>query len=808
MSPLSLLRLLLLLLVYGLFLGLGGIYYVVAEFSSELPRNLAAALDYRPHRASRVYDRGGQLIGEFFLHKRILVPLERIPGHVQNAFVAAEDGRFWEHPGFDPVGITRAAITNFQSGRTRQGASTITQQITRMLMLSNQRTYERKIKELILSVRVERELSKAEILRLYLNHVYLGRGAYGVQAGAENYFGKNVEHLTAAEAALLAGLVQAPSRYAPSRNLDAARARQRYVLERMYSDGHLSRQQRDRGLAEPLGLVEHRTPLNRVSAPYFVEHIRRWASQEFDPDRVLFGGLHIHTTLDAGLQLSAEAAVRAGLIGLDRRIGFQGPVGHLDGDELDAFLRGPLRPYVQGQATVSAAATAQGLLPDVAYLGAITRLDGAAGARVSLGAVELPLQSGDARLVRQWRRPEPPAASAAAAEGSAEAPPPVVPAPAPGADVVRVGDLVPVSVLIGSDGPSAVRLAQTPDVEAALVALDPHTGDVLAMVGGYDYARSQFNRATQARRQIGSALKPFIYALALRGGMSHLDTVVDAPVAVPTAGGVWTPGNYDGRFAGRVTLRMALAKSLNTVSVRLVLRYGVDRLIELLRAVGMSSPLPEHVSISLGTPDLSPLEVAAGYSAFANGGKRTEPRFVTHVDDDDEHLLLDQRSALPSEQVITPQLAYLVTSLMTEVVESGTGRRAQSLGRPTAGKTGTSSNHRDAWFMGFTADLLCGVWVGRDDFTPIGAKATGGSAALPIWLQFMSAAHASRIPRPFPVPEDIWQVYADPVSGQPKPPGAARGTWIPMARGTVPSKFGVRVRPFADAPWSAFPAAP
>ncbi|GAB4563331.1 MAG: PBP1A family penicillin-binding protein [Haliangiales bacterium] len=783
------------LLLYGAFAALAGAYYVIDTFSRDLPRDLAAALDYRPNRVSRVFASSGEVIGEFYLQKRILVALERIPDHVQNAFIAAEDGRFWDHPGFDPIGIARAAITNLESGHTRQGASTITQQVTRMLLLSNERTYERKIKELILSTRVERELSKRDILRLYLNHVYLGRGAYGVQAGAEMYFGKDVAHLTTAEAALLAGLVQAPSRYAPSRNMPAARARQRYVVARMVADGYLTPADERQALAEVLALVGTETPLNRVSAPYFVEHVRRWATRTFDPGQVLHDGLRIHTTLDARLQRSAEAALRAGLVDLDRRIGWRGPLAHLDAAALAATAEAPPQPYDDGAPTADPsaliaagpAANSRAILPDIAYVGAIVDLPGSRGVVVRVGALEVPMDSGDARLIRDWR-------------GSDDEP--------GGGRRARIGDLLPVSVLIGADGPSAVRLAQAPEVQGALIALDPSTARVRAMVGGYDYERSQFNRAVQARRQIGSAIKPFIYALALDGGMGHLDFVTDAPVAVPTAGGVWTPSNYDGRYAGRVTLRTALAKSLNTVSVRLILRFGVDRLLDLLRRVGIQSDIPAHISIALGTPDLTLLEVSAAYGALANGGKRVDPVFVEWVEGGDGGILFDQRDQYPEVQVITPQLAFLITHLMTAVVQRGTARLAQALGWPTAGKTGTSTGHRDAWFIGFTADLLCGVWVGRDDFTPIGAKATGGGAALPIWLPFMQTAHAGRAPRSFRAPDDIWFVRANPSTGQRAPIGAAAGEWIPMRRGTMPRRFGATPKPFDQTRWSPFATAP
>lgn len=780
----SLLRIVLLVSIYGSFAAAAIAYYLITEVARDLPADLSAALDYRPNRASRVYSSNGELIGEFYLQKRILVSPEHIPDHVRNAFIAAEDGRFWKHPGFDLRGILRAALANYRSGATRQGASTITQQVTRMLMLSNERTYERKVKEIILSVRVERELSKAQILHLYLNHVYLGHGAYGVEAGAEVYFGKSVEHLTVAEAALLAGLVQAPSRYAPTHDFEAARRRQRYVLDRMHADGYLTTAERAQSLAEPLALISSDRPLNHVAAPYFVEHVRQWAVRRFDPGSVLHGGLRIHTTLDTRQQNAAEAALRAGLISLDRRIGFRGPIGHLDEGALAALSGSAPRPFTGSLADL-AQSSSHALLPDVAYVGAIERLPGASSAIVALGPVELPLEESDARQVRRWRGQD------QAHRGG-----------------VRIGDLIPVSVIFGAEGPAAVQLAQSPDVQGALVALEPDTGRIVAMVGGYDYAQSQFNRATQARRQIGSAIKPFIYALVLDGGMTHLDQVVDQPVTVHTAAGVWSPGNYDDRYHGAVTLRTALARSLNTVSVRLLMRFGVDRLIRLLHTLGVRSHIPEHISIALGTPDLTLIEATAAYGAFASGGKRVDPRFIDWVADGDGRILEDLRSRRPTEQVLSPQLAYLTTDLLRAVVHRGTGRAAQSLNRPAAGKTGTSTEHRDAWFIGFTADLVCGVWVGRDDFTPIGAKATGGSAALPVWVEFMEAAHARIPPHAFTPPEDVWFVRTDQHTGRLAPPGSGRAEWVPMTRGTIPARLGARPVPFGEVRRSPFHTRP
>ena len=775
----SVLRIIILLVVYGLFSAAGGLYFAIGTIGKELPADLSTALDYHPNRASLVYSSDGELIGEFFLHKRVPVLLERIPRHVQVAFVAAEDQRFFDHPGFDIVGIARAAYANYRSGATRQGASTITQQVVRMLMLSNRRSYLRKAKEVILSVRVERELSKPQILAIYLNHAYLGHGAYGVQAAAEVYFGKDVDHLTIAEGALLAGLVQAPSRYSPHRNLPAARARQEYVLGRMFSDGFITDAEHVTAIAEPIAIIDDDMPLNHVAAPYFVEHVRRWATQQFGNRRVLHAGLRIYTSLDNRMQRSAEAALRNGLESLDRRIGFRGPLGHLsDADELAAFTGGPARPHIAG---LEAAGLSGGdeLLPNIAYVGAVVDLPRKGGVVVALGPQTLPMEADDARRLLRWRSED--------------------------RRRIEVGDLLPARLASDRRGRPIVVLAQLPDVQAALIAIEPATGRVRAMVGGYDFIHSQFNRATQARRQIGSAMKPFIYAAAIDSGRTQLDVVADAPVAVPTASGVWAPKNYDNKYLGPVTLRTALARSLNTVSVRLLVSTGLQRVIEMMRALGITSPIPRHVSIALGTPDLSLLEVTAANAAFANGGLRVHPVFVEKVTSDGQ-IILDNSGKHPDEQVISPQLAYIIADLMETVVARGTGRRARALGRPAAGKTGTSTGHRDAWFIGYTPDLIAGAWVGRDDFTPIGARATGSSAALPIWLQFMRSAHPDTPPRPFTPPPDIIFVRADELTGAPRPPGAWRARLIPFARGTVPERFLASVAPSPFRGSAAFPA--
>lgn len=754
-------------MVWGAFAGAGAAYRAYMVLQPDVPSDLSAALDYHPRRATRVFSADGELIGEFFIEKRVVVPLERIPEHVQLAFIAAEDQRFWTHPGYDYLGIARAAWANYSGGATRQGASTITQQVARMLLLTHERTYVRKMKELILAVRLERQLTKRQLLHIYLNQVYLGRGAYGVQAAAEIYFGKDVEHLTVAEAAMLGGLPKAPGKFAPHLDWARARERQAYVVERMVAIGAITEDEGRAALAEPLGMVPQGRSLNAIAAPYFVEHVRQWAIQRYGHRGVFNGGLRIYTTVDMRKQLAAEVAVRDGLQALDRAIGFRGPVGHLDGDALAALVDGAPRAYVAG-ADPTAVGASGDMLDDVTYLGAVTEI-GTFGKRagqitIDAGPVELPLEAGDARTALRWRGDD-------------------------GARLVT-GDLIPVRLGVDRKGAEVFVLWQQPDVQAAFVSMDPVTGRVEAMVGGRDFSESQFNRVTQARRQAGSSFKPIIYAAALQRGYTHLTIVRDAPVAVPTASGVWRPGNFKAEYLGNMTLRTALAKSINTVSVRIVLDIGIDAVHDMARALGVTSPLPRNFTLSLGTGDVTLLELTSAYAVFPAGGRKVTPRFVDLVTTGDGVVLEDYRKRGQGEQVISPQLAYLMVDLMKTVVARGTGRKALDLGRPAGGKTGTSTEHRDAWFVGYTADHVAGVWVGRDDFSkPIGADATGGGAALPIWLQYMLAAHPDTPPREFPIPDDILFVRADELTGKPLGPSASSAVRVPFDRGTVPDAF-------------------
>ncbi|MGE0545565.1 MAG: penicillin-binding protein 1A [Kofleriaceae bacterium] len=783
----SALRILLLLVIYGASAAAASGYLAVRVINRELPKQMSELLDYQPYRKSVVMSSDGEEIGTFSIENRRIVALERMPPHVPAAFLSAEDRRFYKHQGFDAFGIARAAWRNFQSdGAIKQGGSTITQQIIKQTLLLGEeqigaldltpeqyererksQKYRRKLKELILAVRLERELTKAEILSIYLNHIYLGHGAYGVSAAASTYFGKEVEDLTAAEAAMLAGLVASPTKYAPHRNIELARERQRYVLRHMREDRYLSDAEYEAALTEPIALVEE-SDLNHLASPYFVEHVRQLATKRYGNHELFKGGLKFYSTLDTRMQAAAEAALRRGLEALDRRLGFRGPIGTVAQDQRGAWTNGPAHP-ISG-ATDDVSALADQVLPDQPYGAMVVELPRSGAVTVDLGPKRLPLTDTDAREVRAWRSDK----------GVA----------------VKLGDLLPVRLDATA---TAVQLAQRPELQGALVAIEPSTGRVRAMVGGYDWTASQFNRVTQAKRQVGSSIKPFIYAAALEAGKTPVDQMTDGPYSVSTATGVWTPANYDDKYMGTVTLMTALAYSLNTISVQLAVNVGLDRIIEIMRGFGISSPIPRHISISLGTPDLTLLEVATGYAGIASGGRKVTPRFFDLVTDTTGKVVEDLRNEPLGPQVISPEVAYVTTALMKGVVQRGTARFAQTIGRPAAGKTGTSANYRDVWFNGFTTDLLIGVWIGRDDSTPIGDKITGGGVAVPIWVEVMQKAHPATPVRDFPVPDNISFARVEPWGGSAAGP-SANAVWMPFVRGTMPGRLlsGATVRSFDD----------
>ena len=785
----SILRVIALLFLGGILEGGGIGWYAYREIEKDLPNRWGAITDYSPPKASRVFSAEGELIGEFFLEKRVVVPFDRIPQHVVQAFVAAEDNRFFEHAGVDPVGILRATIANVKAGRVVQGGSTITQQVAKLMLVGNEKKLIRKIREAMLAHKIESRLSKNQILTIYLNHVYLGHGAYGVQAAAEIYFGKDVQDLSVAEAAMIAGLPKAPTEDSPFSAFARAQERQRYVIGQMVENNFITAAQGDAARKEPIAIISRDVPLNHVAAPWFVEFIRKYVQGKY-ADRDLFhAGLRIETTLSMRQQRAAESAVRRGLEDLDRRLGFRGPVGHIDATARDRFLLGGPIPYLGMVSDVKSSFAKEAIPLDThhagsaqlekPYLGLIESLRGpgiggrkSKAIQIAIGGEYFTLVDEDAARIERWAERR--------------------------NNRISVGDEIPVKVITvevkKKKQVETVRmctLAQRPDVQAALIAVDPANGFLTAMVGGYDYNLSQFNRAVQARRQAGSSIKPYIYAAAVDKGYTEVTTVYDAPISVKTVAGWWSPHNYKAEFLGPVTLRTALAKSLNTVAVRLVEFVGVDKTIEMFRRFGLTSAIPRHPSIALGVPELSPMEAAYAQATFPAGGLEVKPVYITRMLDGDGAVIEDNTRVNLGERRrrIPDDTAYILVDLMKNVVQNGTGKKAKELGRPSAGKTGTSNDFKDNWYVGYTRDLLAVVWLGRDDFKTIGDDATGGTNACPMWLDFMQHGHPDTPVRDFTPPPSVVLVRATSDKGLPARPGTPNSVLIPFKRGTVPKDW-------------------
>jgi len=617
-----------------LLVGSSILYYVVLR---DLP-SIAALKEYRPSITTRVYADNNELIDEFYLENRKLIKSSEIPSVVIHAFLSAEDARFFEHRGFDIQSISRAFFKNLQAGRIVQGGSTITQQVAKALYLSPEKSYSRKIKEAVLAFKIDRSLPKREILNLYLNHIYLGHGAYGIEAASQVYFGKRTRDLNLSEASLLAGLPKAPSNYDPYADYDLARRRQSYVLTRMVEDGHITEEEKNQVLQTPLMLRSIR-PHDRVAA-YFIENIRRYIQGKYGSDALYREGLEVYTTLDLRAQQAARDAVERGLQELETR---QGYPGH--------------------------------------------------------------------------------------------------------------------------------------NVQGALLCMDARTGAIRAMVGGRDFKKSEFNRATQARRQPGSAFKPIIYTAAFDRGMTPATTMMDTPLAfTDNTGQVWRPQNYDEEFLGPVSLRTALVQSRNVVTIRLLQQIGIDYAIAYAANMGISSPLSRDLSLALGSSTVTLQELVRAYAVLASGGKAVEPFMIKKIVDRTGYIF--EEHPIKAEQAIDPRIAFLTTSVLQDAVERGTGQRVKGIGRPVAGKTGTTNEMRDAWFIGYTPSLVTGVWVGFDQQRSLGNQEVGGSAAAPIWLYCMEKALADTPVEDFPVPEGI--IFARRGGG---------GAPQPFIDGTAPQDF-------------------
>lgn len=768
------------------------------HFSRELP-SVEELRSYRPPQVTKVTCRGGATCAEFFTERRTWVDVKSLPPHVRDAFLAAEDADFYEHHGLDWLGIIRSGIKNLKPGGMKSGASTISQQTCRRLLLGTERTVSRKVREWILTPRMEAALTKDEILSLYVNTIYYGHSRYGVEEASLFYFGKHAKDLTVGEAAVIAGTVQSPHRINPLTNIVRAKKRQRYVLTQLWQKGFVKRELAEPELDKPI-VLGPRPP--QPVGQYYAEEVRKQLIAQFGEKTVMEGGLVVDIAMDPKLQLAAELAVRRGLEAVDRRQGYRGPVGAV---ELARFER--LRPLLtQRLAEAGKRRPEEVLVADLTALKDLTapseseldpyaepedvdldepiptedeKLARAIGVKTltetveTVGIVtEVDLEKNLAVIDTIGKEAELPFDAVKWARRRTETS--VGEAPKNIGAVVAVGELV--RVRLGKSLPASTRLeaslAQLPKVQGALLSIDPSSREVVAMVGGYDFATSAFNRATQAKRQPGSSFKPFLYAAAMETGRyTPITRVNDAPVQVrdPYTGKSWEPKNFEkAGFDGPITLRQALTRSKNTVSARLVEDLSVDTLIATARKAGIKAELPQSLTLCLGTGEVTMLEIANAYATLHSGGQRAEPIVIRSVSKRKEggqlQVLMQREAAF--EPAISPAIAFLTTSLMRSVVEEGTAVAVLELKRPAAGKTGTAQEYRDAWFTGYTRQFVASAWVGFDDHSPIGPLETGGKAALPIWLDYMKAAHQGLPEADFVAPEGVVQVKIDPVSGK------------------------------------------
>ncbi len=774
-------------------LGLSVGAYFAYLWSSNLPY-VGSVKDYQPPVITRIYSDDGRIIGRLWEEKRTVVPVSDFPKQLINAFVAAEDSRFFEHQGVDIQGIARAFLKNLSAGKVEQGGSTITQQVTKSLILKNvKKTYRRKVREAILSIQLEKSFSKEHILYLYLNQIYLGHGAYGVEAASQTYFHKPAKELTLAEAALLAGLPQAPARYSPVSHFDRAKARQKYVLTRMLEEGFITPAEQERALQSTLTI--YGKDVNTFErAPYFAEHVRRYLLDKYGRDLLYRGGLQAYTTLDLKMQEIGREALNKGLADLDKREGYRGPIKHLSTDEMKAYETRALKDLTTGNLKVGSVVE-----------GLVVKVDdkrGEVSVKLGKSLARLPLKK------MKWARK--PDKEVAYYESRVRKP----------SAVLTPGDVILVRLLEkydddGADGDERkagkepagftwlAALEQEPAAQAALVCLDARTGEVKAILGGRSFDESQFNRAIQSRRQPGSAFKPVIYSAALDQGMTPATIIMDAPyVSAPNeAGEVWKPKNYKEKFYGPTLIRTGLAKSRNVITVKILNKIGIDYAIDYARKMGIESELAPNLSLALGSSGVSLMELTRAYAVFANGGLLLKPFFIKRVVDRNGNIIEENQPV--TEPVISPETAFVMTDLLKAVVSEGTGWRVRALKRPVAGKTGTTNDLRDAWFMGYTPSLVTGVWVGYDDSREMGKGETGSRAASPIWLEFMQRVLEEKPVRDFDAPKGVVFANIDGETGQLASSHSKKKVFQAFKEGTEPKDYApspatAKVKPFSQ----------
>ncbi len=781
-------------------LGSSLLYY---HFTKDLPK-VSDMTDYHPPVMSEVYSDDGTKIGEFWQECRLVLPYDQIPRKVVDAFVASEDERFWDHRGVDFRGILRAFYKNLRAGRVVEGGSTITQQVTRALLLTREKSFGRKIKEAILATQIEQNLSKEQILYIYLNQIFLGNRSYGVQAAARNYFHKDLNALNLAEIAMIAGLPSAPTTFSPLTNPTMARERQMHVLSQMLDNKYVKKAEYQEAVAAPLTLYRAGTDkdFNNRYAPYFVEHVRQQIENAYGPQTLYSGGLKIYTTVNLAAYHAAERAVKRGLFEVERRKGFRGPLQTAEiknSKNIQDYANAIHRELTEFTEPITFSAGKNSLSPMTTplepwhlYQGVISEVDDKGTATILVGHVSGTISKED----RNWTGRTP-----------------------------KVGEVY--WVRPKSDPETAFVIENEPKIESALFSFDPMTGEVKAMIGGFSFKRSEFNRATMAIRQPGSAFKPIVYAAALDKGYTPKTTVMDAPVQYKIGrNSFWSPKNYSNKYNGPMTIRAALTNSINIVAVKVFHDIGIDYAVAYARKLGLTTPIAKYLSTALGASDVTLQEITRAYGVFPSGGVRQDLIYVLKIVDKDgkvleeknptpldrEHVFdFKKKSAglatqqtlreegekaiqkdklklspeelkilygadIPAGHVITPRTAFLMVSIMRDVVERGTGFKAKALKRPAAGKTGTTNDESDAWFVAYTPDMVTGVWTGYDSRKKIGPGMTGGVISAPIWLYYMEEALKDRPVLSFAVPKDIKLSEIDDMAGgsaledlQPKP---------------------------------------
>lgn len=697
--------------------------------------------DYRPSQSTKVFADDDAMIGEFRIEKGEYVPFSRIPEQMIRAVVSVEDSRFWYHRGVDYLAIARALFKDIREGRIKEGASTITQQLAKVVFLSPERTVLRKIREAVLASRIERNLSKEDILELYLNRIYFGHGAHGVEMASRAYFGKSISEVNLSEAALLGGLIKAPSRYSPYSNLEKAKERQRIVLKRMAEEGYITEEDAEKAYNEPLYLSSAK---HQDATPnYFLEYVRKYLEDKYGEEVTYKGGQKVYTTLNRQVQSAAVDSLQEGLRELDKRQGYRGPLGHKEIDPAEASRAGTNRGRVALTRGDIMTATVLSVSPTEAAV--MTRgIQGKLFAKDAIWAKKIIDEKGN--VIKHYRNPKL-------------------------SSILHPGDIIMVMVRDTAGKTPVFSLEQEPLVQGAVLAIEPATGYIRAIVGGYDFNRSEFNRATFAKRQAGSAFKPIVYATAMDAGYTPASIVVDDPLLYESEQfGDWEPENYDEKYHGATRLREALIHSRNIVTVKLLQKIGVDSVTEFARNLGITGPFPRNLTLALGSLSTSPLELTTAFAAFANGGLRMTPIGIKYVIGADGSVL--ENNQPDGVRIMSPQTAFLVTSMLEDVVKRGTGWRARALGRPVAGKTGTTNEYYDAWFIGFTPELAAGVWVGFDTIRTLGDEETGSRAAAPVWVSFMkealkhvSSPDAGQQGRRFPIPDGIVTAVIDPLTG-------------------------------------------